>query len=169
MKSIASSVSKVAAPVLGRRGLAEAELMLGWAAVVGEDLARDTLPIKLSFGKGERVDGTLHLKVVSAAAPEVRHREPQIVERINGFFGYRAVAHLKLTQGPLPGAPIAAPKPPRPLGAAEAAALEHSLDGIADPELKAALERWGRAVLGDQPAPSPAQASRPLAPHRKSR
>ena len=165
MKSIASSVSKVAAPILGRRGLAEAELILGWAAVVGEDLARDTLPIKLAFGKGERVDGTLHIKVVSAAAPEVRHREPQILERINSFFGYRAVAHLKLAQGPLPTSPPAAPKPPRPLKAAETKALASSLDGIEDPELKAALERWGRAVLGDQPAPAP----RPLAPRHKSR
>ena len=161
MKSIALSVSKVAAPVLGRRGLAEAEMILGWAAVVGEDLARDTLPIKLAFGKGERTDGTLHLKVVSAAAPEVRHREPQIVERINGFFGYRAVAHLKLTQGPLPNAPLPGPKPPRPLAKAETNALARSLDGIVDPELKAALERWGQAVLGDQPAP--------LAPHKESR
>jgi hypothetical protein len=165
MKSIASSVSKVAAPVLGRRGLAEAEMILGWAAVVGEDLARDTLPIKLSFGKGDRLDGTLHLKVVSAAAPEVRHREPQIIERINGFFGYRAVAHLKLTQGPLPTSPSLAPKPARALAPAETKALAASLDGIEDPDLKAALERWGRAVLGDQPPP----ASRPLAPHRKSR
>jgi len=161
MKSIALSVSKVAAPVLGRRGLAEAEMILGWAAVVGEDLARDTLPIKLAFGKGERTDGTLHLKVVSAAAPEVRHREPQIVERINGFFGYRAVAHLKLTQGPLPNAPLPGPKPPRPLAKAETNALAKSLDGIVDPELKAALERWGQAVLGDQPAP--------LAPRKESR
>jgi len=161
MKSIALSVSKVAAPVLGRRGLAEAEMILGWAAVVGEDLARDTLPIKLAFGKGERTDGTLHLKVVSAAAPEVRHREPQIVERINGFFGYRAVARLKLTQGPLPNAPVPGPKPPRPLARAETNALARSLDGIVDPELKAALERWGQAVLGDQPAP--------LAPRKESR
>ena len=165
MKSIALSVSKIAAPVLGRRGLAEAEMILGWAAVVGEDLARDTLPIKLAFGKGDRIDGTLHLKVVSAAAPEVRHREPQIIERINGFFGYRAVAHLKLTQGPLPNAARPAPKPPRPLAAAETDALAHSLDGIVDPELKAALERWGQAVLGDQPAPP----SRPLAPRKESR
>ena len=165
MKSIALSVSKVAAPVLGRRGLAEAEMILGWAAVIGEDLARDTLPIKLAFGKGERVDGTLHLKVVSAAAPEVRHREPQIIERINGFFGYRAVAHLKLTQGPLPNAAIPAPKSPRPLAPAETKALSRSLDGITDPELKAALERWGQAVLGDLPSP----ASRPLAPRKESR
>jgi len=161
MKSIATSVAKVAAPVLGRRGLAEAEMILGWAAVVGEDLARDTLPIKLSFGKGERIEGTLHLKVVSAAAPEVRHREQQIVERINGFFGYRAVAQLKLTQGPLPNAPIPGPKPPRPLAKSETEALAQRLAGIEDPELKAALERWGQAVLGDQPAP--------LAPRKESR
>jgi len=71
------------------------------------------------------------------------------------------VAHLKLTQGPLPNAPLPGPKPPRPLAKAETNALARSLDGIVDPELKAALERWGQAVLGDQPAP--------LAPRKESR
>ena len=91
--------------------------------------------------------------------------EAKIIERINGFFGYRAVACLKLTQGPLPNAPLPGPKPPRPLAAAETNALRRSLDGITDPELRAALERWGQAVLGDQPGP----AARPLAPRKESR
>jgi hypothetical protein len=54
MKSLGSAVSKIAAPVLGRRGFGEAQVILEWPAVVGQDLARDSLPVKLSFSRGDR-------------------------------------------------------------------------------------------------------------------
>ena len=153
MKSLAGSVSRIAAPILGKRGFAEAEMVLQWAAVVGEELARLSAPVKLSFGTpgtkeaGARVNGTLQLRVAPGTAIEFQHLEPVIVERINTFFGYRAVARLALRQGPLPRRAMA-PPPPRTLSVAESRSLESSLDGIADPELRAALERLGRAVIG---------------------
>jgi hypothetical protein len=153
MKSLAGSVSRIAAPILGKRGFAEAEMVLQWAAVVGEELARLSAPVKLSFGTpgtkdaSARVNGILHLRVAPGTAIEFQHLEPVIVERINTFFGYRAVARLALRQGPLPRrAPP--PSQPRTLSPTENHALQGSLDLIADPELRAALERLGRAVIG---------------------
>lgn len=129
-------------------------MVLQWAAVVGEELARLSAPVKLSFGTpgtkeaGTRVNGTLQLRVAPGTAIEFQHLEPVIVERINTFFGYRAVVRLALRQGPLPRRATPPPPPPRPLSATESRSLESSLDGIADPELRAALERLGRAVIG---------------------
>jgi hypothetical protein len=148
MKSLASSVSKIAAPVLGKRGLGEAQIVTEWAAIVGEDLARQTIPVKLAFGTGSRQNGTLHLRVASGAAPEVQHREPQIVERINGFAGYHMVGRLALSQGPIPAAKARPQPPPPPLALAEAAALDARLVAVGDPGLKAALRRLGEAVIG---------------------
>jgi hypothetical protein len=148
MKSLGSSVSKVAAPVLGKRGFGEAQMILAWKSVVGQDLARDTLPVKLSFGRGERMDGTLHLRVAPGAGLTVQHLEPLIIERINGFFGYKAVARLALRQGALPHRDgLEAPRP-RELGAGERASLKRQVAGIEDPELRDVLEGLGRAVLG---------------------
>jgi hypothetical protein len=142
----------LAAPVLGKRGFTEAEMVLQWASVVGEELARLSAPVKLSFGtgvqeSGPRVNGTLQLRVAPGTAVEFQHLEPVILERINTFFGYRAVARLALRQGPLPQR-RRAPPPPKPLAPAEARHLAEGLAGIADPELRAALERLGRAVIG---------------------
>ncbi len=143
----------MAAPILGKRGFAEAEVILQWAAVVGEELARLSVPVKLSFGTpagkegGGRVNGTLQLRVAPGAAIEFQHLEPVIVERINTFFGYRAVARLALRQGPLPNRRPPIPRP-RALSPDEAAALASRLAGIEDPALRAALERLGRAILG---------------------
>lgn len=128
-------------------------MVLQWAAVVGEELARLSAPVKLSFGAqgtkdaGARVNGTLQLRVAPGAAIEFQHLEPVIVERINTFFGYRAVARLALRQGPLPRRAMP-PAPPRALSAAEDRNLSSRLDGITDPELREALERLGRAVIG---------------------
>jgi hypothetical protein len=147
MKSLGSAVAKIAAPVLGRRGFGEAQVILEWPAVVGQDLARDSLPVKLSFPRGDRLDGTLHLRAAAGAALEIQHLEPVIIERINGFFGYHAVARLAIRQGPLPQRPPPRPPVPRALTQGESAALEHGLESVKDSGLREALERLGRSVI----------------------
>jgi len=157
MKTLGSAVAKIAAPVLGRRGFGEAQVILEWPSVVGETLARETLPVKLAFARGDRLDGTLHLRVAPGAALEIQHLEPLILERINGFFGYRAVARLAIRQGPLPRPAPSGPPKQRPLAKSESAALEKKLEDIKDPELRAAMERLGRAVIAADSAGLPAR------------
>ena len=96
MQAIGANLSRIATPVLGKQGLGEAQLLQQWPAIVGEDLARHCWPVKLSFPRGQRRDGTLRLRVISALALEIQHREPVLLERINGYFGYRAVARLEI-------------------------------------------------------------------------
>jgi hypothetical protein len=153
MKTLGSAVAKIAAPVLGRRGFGEAQVILEWPSVVGQDLARDTMPVKLSFDRGaaERVGGTLHLRAAPGAALEVQHLAPLIIERINTFFGYRAVARLAIRQGPLPQPAVPPNREPKPVAEADRAALERRLDEVKDPELRAALARLGQAVLAATP------------------
>src|SRR6202162_540518 len=135
---------------LGKRGLGEAQLLEKWPAVVGEALARETLPVKLSFAPGGgRKNGVLKLRVTSAAALSVQHREPQILERINGFFGYGAVARLALVQGPVLQKASAARRSARPLTPQETAALADQVSQVSDPGLKSALQRLGAAILAE--------------------
>jgi hypothetical protein len=152
LRAIAAEVPKIAGAALGKRGFAEAQLVAQWPAIIGESLAPGVSPEKLSFPRGERRDGTLQLRVAPGLALEVQHREPVLVERINAFFGYRAVARLALRQGP----PAQAEPPPprrRPLKAEERQSLDQRLRAIKDAELKAALRRLGEAVIGsDEPS-----------------
>ena len=147
MRALAAEVPQIAGAVLGKRGFAEAQLVAQWPAIIGETLAAGAAPEKLSFSRGERREGTLHLRVAPGVALEIQHREPLLVERINAFFGYRAVARLALKQGPLP--PSAPPPPqPRPLKSEERQQLDGTLAGVEDPALRAALARLGAAVIG---------------------
>jgi hypothetical protein len=149
MQAIGANLPRIATPVLGKQGLGEAQLLQQWPAIVGDDLARYCWPVKLSFPRGQRRDGTLRLRVVSALAIELQHREPVLLERINAYFGYRAVVRIALIQGAAPPGPDR-PAPPRPLAPAERQALGERLGGVADPALRAALERLGSAIIGRQ-------------------
>jgi hypothetical protein len=152
LRALAAEVPRIAGAVLGKHGFAEAQLIAQWAAIVGEDIAQAISPEKLSFGRGERREGTLHLRVTPALALEIQHREPVLLERINAFFGYRAVARLALRQAPPAGATRRLPPRPRPLDGSERRWLDRRLADIEDPELRAALERLGEAVVGaDKP------------------
>jgi hypothetical protein len=149
LRSVGETLPAIAGRVLGKHGLGEAQLVARWEAVVGVELAQETLPLKLSFPAGGRRHGTLRLRVTPGAALTVQHREPQILERINGFFGYGAVARLALQQGPLPEQPPVNPAP-RPLTSAEAQDLADRLSELPDSSIKSALLRLGAAILGER-------------------
>ena len=50
----------------------------------------------------------------AAAAIELQHATPQLIERINTYFGHRAIRQLRLLQMPLPP-PHRSPQPVRPM------------------------------------------------------
>jgi hypothetical protein len=153
MRALAGEVARIAAPVLGKRGFGSAQLVTEWSAVVGAEWADKITPERLAFPPGERRDGTLRVRVASGCAPEIQHCAPQLLERINGFFGYGAVARLVLVQGP-PLRPVRPPpRPPRRLDPGDRDALDRRLAGIDDPVLRDALRRLGEAVIGAEPKP----------------
>lgn len=146
-RALAPTLARLTRPILRKRGFATAEIVHRWAEIVGPQLAARTMPERIAFPPGRREDGTLHLRVDSGSlALELQHFEGLVVERINGFFGYGAVARLRMVQRPLP------PQTPKPAAAArtpapgESADLEHRLTAVTDPDLRAALGRLGRAV-----------------------
>src|SRR5258708_13195702 len=106
MRATGASLPHIAKPILGKHGIGEAQLISEWPAIIGAELAQHCWPVKLSFRRGDRRDGTLKLRVAPAVAVEIQHREPVLIERINGYFGSRAVAR--------PPTPPATPPPPPP-------------------------------------------------------
>ena len=93
----------------------------------------------------------MHIRVYGGAATELQHLEPLVLERINGHFGYRAVAKLRLIHAPLSGRGERAAEPKNselpPLDSQSAAELDALLAIVDDPELRASLGRIGRAIM----------------------
>lgn len=147
-RPIGRAVPGVAGKALGKRGLAFGTLITDWASIVGHQLSLRTAPDRLAFPRGKREEATLHIRATGAFALELQHLEPQIIERINGFFGYRAVARIRLVHA-APLAPAAKPRPrPRPLTLDEELRLHAATEAVDDPDLRATLESFGRALMG---------------------
>lgn len=147
MVSIAVPAGQVTRPVFGKHGFAGGALVVDWPAIVGSAVASHTLPMRIRFPPKERAEGTLIIKVDSGAfALEVQHLEPLILDRINGYFGWKAVARLKLMQGPLPDVRGKSRSKPPPDSPTLAPNLEASLAQVEDPELREVLARLGRTL-----------------------
>ncbi len=83
------------------------------------------------------------LRVEGPAAIEIQHQANIICERVNGFFGWRAVARLAFRQAPLRRETR---KKRRTIDPAATAQVATTLTGIGDDGLKDALARLGAAV-----------------------
>jgi hypothetical protein len=143
LRSLAATLPPITAPIFKTRGFAEAGILTDWPAIVGEMLGRRTAPERIAFARGDRRGGTLHVTCESAFAPELQHLAPQVIERINGYFGYPAVAQLKILHGRVVQRTKAIKKPPLPhKGMAETVP---PYEEEADP-LGAALARLGAAI-----------------------
>jgi hypothetical protein len=147
-------------PAARRRGLAEAKLLTDWPTVVGPLLATRCRPIRLSQRSGGP-GGVLVLHVAGAAALELQHSEPQILERINGYFGYGAVGRLRLIQAPLPrskASPL--PTESRDVSDAEESEIAAAVRDIREPDLRAALSGLGRTLKARPGGIEPGAAQR---------
>jgi hypothetical protein len=152
-RALATTVDRLTRPIFRRRGFAEGAILTDWPAIVGDHLAKRTAPEKVVPGRPGS-EGTLHLRIEDGAlALELQHLEPVLIERVNGYFGYRAVSRLRMIQGPLPPPrQMPAERSRAPLAPAAQGHLDDLLAGIEDDELRARLQSLGEAVLGREGA-----------------
>lgn len=151
---VGSRIARLTRDIFRKRGFAEGHILSNWPDIIGKDLAdfsaphRMIYPRRLREGSGPQGAAVLEITVDGPIALEIKHLEPQIIERINGYYGYSAISRLKLTQGPLPTKPRPRRRPIRMLAPEERSALNERLGPIAEPELKDALVRLGERILG---------------------
>ena len=127
---------------------------------VAERYAKVSSPESVRFPAGKKFGGTLNIVVQGAHAPLMQHLAPVIVERVNRFFGYSAVAKLSFRQG----SPIAREHVrKRPQLRPVSKELGEGLREIADPELRACLEALaGQIEASDGPPDLDSAQSAPI-------
>ena len=145
-KPIAELMPQIGRTAFRRFGFVQSNVVTRWHEIVGERHAKVCRPEAIRFPPGEKADGILQLVVLPAHAPLIQHVIPEIVERVNRFFGYGAVARVKMRQGEVVAPPDAAkPKPPPSLKPIPME-LGDSLRDIGDPELRTVLEGLARSL-----------------------
>jgi len=155
VRAVGDMLGDVGRASFRRFGFVQASVVSRWPEIVGPRYAGVSAPESIRFPPGRRAEGVLTLVVDGAHASVMQHVAPEIVERVNRFFGYPAVGRLVIRQGvaPRPQAARAesrrAPPSLRPLPAE----LGDSLRAIGDPELRACLEGLAGALAASQGAP----------------
>jgi hypothetical protein len=151
-RAVSELLPAVGGKAFRKFGFVQSAIVSRWAEIVGERWAAASAPESLRFPPGQKGDGVLTVTVRGAHAPMMQHVAPEIVERVNRFFGYAAVARLTIRQGELPARPPRREAPPSLK--AVPVELGQSLKTIADPELKAVLEALAAGVASSKGLPS---------------
>ncbi len=151
-RAIADLMPQIGRQAFRRFGFVQSSVVTRWPEIVGETHARVCAPEAIRFPPGEKTEGILQLVVLPAHAPLIQHVIPEIMERVNRFFGYKAVARVKLRQGEVKprSAESRAVAPPslKPIPME----LGDSLRDIGDPELRTVLESLARSLCAQEDA-----------------
>jgi hypothetical protein len=153
-RTVGAYVPRLTRKAFERFGFSATTLVTDWASIVGQDLASCTAPERLSWPRSQphedgigpdtspRPAATLVLAVDPARALDVQYRTRELIERINAYFGYRAVAQIKVRQTYLKEPAAARASAPRPL-----VRSTPPLDSVSDPLLRAALARMAHGIV----------------------
>ncbi len=116
-KPVGDFVGKLTKKAFEKYGFSAASLLTDWPLIAGPTLAQYTMPERLKWphhvdaysdtpvGAEGRPGATLVLRVDSARAIDVQYQSAQLIERINAYFGYKAVTALRFIQAPLSPTP----------------------------------------------------------------
>ena len=136
------------------RGFAVTRLLTHWPEVVGDDIAAIARPVDVKYGRQGGFGATLTVLTTGAQAPMLEMQKERIREKVNGVYGYNAIARIRITQTAPTGfsegqATFAyrqkqTPPPPDPQVLAEAQGLAQD---VGDSGLRQALESLARNVL----------------------
>ncbi len=146
-----SLVEKLMKPILADHGAMTYVLLTQWPRVMGDALAHCSAPQKLMWprqkeGVDERAPATLVLHVSDGGtALQIQQDTPQILQRINALYGWKAVGALKIKQvlqlraAPVQAAPLVVPP--------EIAEHVEHIVPQGDDELRNSLLRLGNAIF----------------------
>ena len=146
-RSVGTFIPKITQKVFEKFGFSTAALLTDWAIIVGRDLAAYTAPERLKWPRGfegapdaddtepGRSGATLMLRVEPARALDIQYKSRLLIDRINAYFGYRAVAEIRLIQAPLIRSTLPEPRLPKAATAPPTAAIQ----AVEDEGLRTAL------------------------------
>ncbi len=149
-RALSDLMPEIGRAAFRRFGFVQSSIVSRWDEIVGARYAEVSMPEMIRFPAGKKAEGTLELLVESGHAPMMQHVIPDIIERVNRFFGYSAVAKVKIRQGHVFRKADSQAASAPPILKTATFELGDSLREIADPELSAVLESLAKS-LAKQP------------------
>lgn len=147
METLTKYFRDITKAAFARHGFAQSDLAGHWAEIVGNDLAAVSAPERVKWPRGvgegaQKSGGTLVIKAAPGRGLDLQYQAPRIIARANSYFGYGAIAQIKVTQGKW----IAPAASPRPLLRTADPPCNQQLAKLEDTLLKEALTRLGSGI-----------------------
>ena len=108
-KTIGESLQKVNQKISSKFGKIDYLIHVKWKQIVGSFFSNHSQPMKISSvkdfidDKNEYIfSNYLHVNVSPAAAVDFQHFKDKITEKINSYFGYKAIKGIKIHQNFIP-------------------------------------------------------------------
>ena len=155
---IAEAANGLIDPVLQRKAGINTALISVWDEIAGADFADCSRPEKITWPRrnaerqgeaGGMEPGVLTIACEGARALFLAHAQGELIQRINGFFGFPAIRQIKIVQKPV-SVPGRQRRRLRPLSASEKSHIAELTAEIESEPLKAALDRLGRGIYGSR-------------------
>ncbi len=151
METLTKHFREITKAAFARHGFAQADLVSHWADIAGADLAAISAPERIKWPRGpgeepQKSGGTLVIRAAPGRALDLQYEGPRLLARVNSFFGYGAVTHLKVTQG----GRLPAKAPRRALIDSANPVCDQQLGTLEDGPLKDALTRLARGIHGSR-------------------
>ncbi|MCZ2203866.1 DUF721 domain-containing protein [Bartonella sp. A05] len=101
--SLSEMVSGMLDPVVRKRTGLNMALIEHWSQIVGHDIGEHTIPLKIIWRNRANQDevfqpATLVVACEGFIALKLMHETDELIQRINGFFGYIAINRIKIEQ-----------------------------------------------------------------------
>lgn len=141
--------SGILSPAIRAKGFAQAEVVTRWPQIVGAELAGSCVPQRLIFPRGEKMGAKLVIRCESAFATLLHHKAPHVIDMVNRFFGYGAVATIEIQQGPLKFEKRRLAKEKRPLDTKDVESLDKIVGKGELSPLQEAVKSLGEMVLSN--------------------
>lgn len=161
-RPLSDLVGKAMTPVCRKRGFASVDILASWPDIVGERYGERVQPERLIWPRRpeEAVlpedaapkPATLVVHTDGPTALMLSHEMPQIIERINAFYGWAAVGRIRIVQRPVVKRPPSSRKTLRPLTGMEEKKLDAKLAGFEHDGLRNALKKLGSQVIAREKA-----------------
>ena len=95
LRPFSSSIPKTLKKHLRKSGYNYSNIIENWTKIVNKKISDASYPINVKISKGMR-DGTLVLNVLHGKELEIEYCKKEIIDKINGFFGYDYINEIKL-------------------------------------------------------------------------
>ena len=154
-KKLGDTLSKINKNYSSKFGKIEFIILSKWTQIVGSFFADHSEPDKISriteeFNEFDEpiYKNFLHVRVSPAAAVEFQHYKDTIIEKINSYFGYKAISDLRLQQNFVPEKKIKnnINLYDQDLSEEEKVSIKSEINNIKDKELEKSIVNLGASI-----------------------